>query len=455
MELIAGSDFMRLFSAYDTEIKNSMNENGVIISLNKRILDDTLSVCRNALAYIISVLNDHYEEWVDLKGTDRNNYCEHLIHSTRNNIAICDFDRLFYKFPSGIRRSAVSEAMGIVSSYRSNHKNWEAEKKGNEPKLSFDHYWMPVIYRKNPSYAGGEIEKSSRLVYRLKVYKNHDWVWMSIVLGNNDVSYIERHCAGRKECSPALKKSHGRYYITWAFEEQAELSDKEVMDCRICAVDLGICSDAACTMMDSAGTVYARKVINIAYEKDQISHLCNRIRKNQKAGRSVRSLWSYAQNFNTMLSRKVANAIISFAVEHGADVIVFEHLDTSGKKKGSRKQKLHLWKHRDIQKLTEYKAHQLGMRISHVCAWGTSKLAFDGSGEVKRGKEVSKTTPYNVCCFKNEKQYNCDLSASYNIGARYYLREISIQYKDYVLPATPKRTLSDLWKANRELGLVS
>ena len=64
---------MRLFSAYDTEIKNSMNENGVIISLNKRILDDTLSVCRNALAYIISVLNDHYEERVDLKGTDRNN----------------------------------------------------------------------------------------------------------------------------------------------------------------------------------------------------------------------------------------------------------------------------------------------------------------------------------------------------------------------------------------------
>ena len=74
MELIAGSDFMRLFSAYDTEIKNSMNENGVIISLNKRILDDTLSVCRNALAYIIPVLNDHYEEWVDLEGTDRNNY---------------------------------------------------------------------------------------------------------------------------------------------------------------------------------------------------------------------------------------------------------------------------------------------------------------------------------------------------------------------------------------------
>ena len=130
---------MKLFSAYDTEIRYGMNDNGVIISLNKRVLDDTLSVCRNALAYIIPVLNDHYEEWEALKGTDRNNCCEHLIHSTKKNTAVCDFDAVFYKFPSGIRRSAVSEAMGIVSSYRSNLKNWEEEQKGNEPKLSYDH----------------------------------------------------------------------------------------------------------------------------------------------------------------------------------------------------------------------------------------------------------------------------------------------------------------------------
>lgn len=446
---------MKLFSAYDTEIRYGMNDNGVITSLNKRVLDDTLSVCRNALAYIIPILNDHYAEWESLKGTDRNNYCEHLIHSTKKNTAVCDFDVVFYKFPSGIRRSAVSEAIGIVSSYRSNLRNWEEDPKGNEPKLSYDHYWMPVIYRKSPAYAGGEIEKCGRLVYRLKVYRNHDWVWMPVVLGNNDVSYIERHCAGRKECSPALRKSHGRYYITWAFEERTELNSRDVMERRICAVDLGICSDAACTMMDSTGTVYARKVIRIAYEKDQVNHLCSRIRKNQKAGRSVKALWAYAQNYNRMLARKVSAAIIAFAVENNAETIVFEHLDTAGKKKGSRKQRLHMWKHRDIQKLTEYKAHQLGMRISRVCAWGTSKLAYDGSGEVKRGKEVSDTTPYNVCCFKNGKQYNCDLSASYNIGARYFLREISLRYKDYVLPASPKRTLSDLWKANRDLGLTT
>ena len=36
-----------------------------------------------------------------------------------------------------------------------------------------------------------------------------------------------------------------------------------------------------------------------------------------------------------------------------------------------------------IQKIVEQKAHKNGIRISHICAWGTSKLAYDGSGNVK------------------------------------------------------------------------
>lgn len=40
---------------------------------------------------------------------------------------------------------------------------------------------------------------------------------------------------------------------------------------------------------------------------------------------------------------------------------------------------------------------------------------------------VSTLTPsvvYSVCQFQNGKIYNCDLNAAYNIGARYYIREI-------------------------------
>ena len=440
-----------LCSAYDTEIKCGMTGDGVIVSLDKKTLNATLSMCRKALGYIVCVLNDHYDDWSALTGTDRFNKAEHLIHSTRHNQAVCDFDKHFYKFPSGIRRSAVAEAIGIVCSYRSNHKNWEADPRGQEPKLSYDHYWMPTVYRKNPSYAGGEIEQTGRCCYNLKVYKNNDWVWMPIVVSTTDTSYIERHCMRHKAMSPALKKKHGKFFLTWVFSETTELTDKEPLDRRICAVDMGIISDAVCTIMDSHGTVYASKFINSPYEKDQVLHLCNRIKKNQRIGKAAGPLWEYASNFNNELAIKTANAIVSFAVEHDADCIVFEHLDTQGKKRGSRKQRLHMWKHRNVQKMAEFKAHQLGIRISRICAWGTSKLAYDGSGEIKRGRDVSEKTPYDVCVFTTGKTYNCDLSASKNIGARYFLREIAKLFPDYTLPSAPQRTMFDLWKADREL----
>ena len=66
----------------------------------------------------------------------------------------------------------------------------------------------------------------------------------------------------------------------------------------------------------------------------------------------------------------------------------------------------------------EHKAHRCGIRIRRVCAWNTSKLAFDGTGVVTRD-----TNNYSMCTFQTGKRYSCDLSASYNIGARYFLRE--------------------------------
>ncbi len=69
------------------------------------------------------------------------------------------------------------------------------------------------------------------------------------------------------------------------------------------------------------------------------------------------------------------------------------------------------------------KAHRLGIRISRVNARGTSAYAFDGSGKVIRGKDAGFKTNA-ICRFQSGKTYNCDLSASYNIGARYFIREI-------------------------------
>ena len=189
-------------------------------------------------------------------------------------------------------------------------------------------------------------------------------------------------------------------------------------------MDLGINTDATCSVLGSNGTVAARHFINHAAEKDRLNRVLNRIKGLQQysGSRSAQTLWVYAKRLNDELSKKTASEIVGFAIKHDCDVIVFEHLDSKGRKHGSKKQILSLWKKNYIQEIVTHKAHQNGIRVSHVCAKNTSKLAYDGSGTVSRGKATGVNT-YELCKFQNGKIYNCDLSASYNIGARYFIRE--------------------------------
>lgn len=108
---------------------------------------------------------------------------------------------------------------------------------------------------------------------------------------------------------------------------------------------------------------------------------------------------------------------------YNADIIVFEHLNRTGKKRDSKNQRFHLWRSQEVQSMVTDRVHWIGIRISHICAWGTSRLAYDGSGRVLRGKEAGLST-YSLCQFQNGRVYNCDLSASCNIGSRYFIREI-------------------------------
>ena len=75
------------------------------------------------------------------------------------------------------------------------------------------------------------------------------------------------------------------------------------------------------------------------------------------------------------------------------------------------------WAKAKIQKLVIQKAHIYGIRVKFVSPKGTSKYAFDGSGEVVRNSKK------DICKFQNGKIYNADLNASYNIGARYFVKE--------------------------------
>ena len=377
------------------------------------------------------------------------NFVEKLVHHTRNNKAVYDFDNKFYKFPSYLRRSAITKAVGIVSSYMSQMEKWKANNcNGAMPKLDKGNHLMPCFYKKNMfNCTNGEAY--------IKVYRNNDWVWQEIRLNHSDLKYIENKASLDLWSAPVLEKKHGSYELRFTREFQVELSNKEIFEQKVCAVDLGITSDATCSVLDVHGTVLSRNFINCGKEKDSVANALHRASSFQKehGSHDVKRLWNIAKRRNLNLAHLVAHKIVDYSLANSCDVIVFEYLDTKGKKKGSKKQKLSMWKHQDIQNTTERLAHSLGIRVAHVCAWNTSKLAYDGSGVVLRGKKASEDTPYDMCKFQSSKTYNCDLSASYNIGARYIIKELikvlpNIMTEVSNIGGGTSRTLSTLWNIN-------
>ena len=436
---------MKLTSSYTVELKH----------INK-ILNNTVKIYRKALAFLIDVFNSEWNSLNLIKSKlERFNYAEHLIHTTKTNIAKYDFDSKFYKLPSYLRRDLVNTALGIVSSYQSNLKNWEESKQTtSKPKLKTKHLQMPVFYRDNMYI------QDSDYTCKLKLFYNNDWVWVSVKMLKTDVNYLEKYWSHIKASAPKLEKKHKKWFLRFAFTEDVNLNETITKEQIICSVDLGINTAATCSIMLSDGTVVARKFIDFAAEKDHLGHVLNRIKRKQRehGSQSVHSFWKYVTRLNEEIAKKVALEIVLFASEYMSDVIVFEYLDMNGKTSGSKKQKLHLWKKRYIQKLVSHKAHRIGMRIARMNARNTSKLAYDGSGEVIRNKKN-----YSICTFTTGKIYNCDLSASYNIGARYFIRELLKPLSERVrseiwakVPESQRRTtctLDTLKKVNKVLEL--
>ena len=259
---------------------------------------------------------------------------------------------------------------------------------------------------------------------QIKVYIRNTWDWITVALKKSDMDYIYRRCTKRKQCAPTLQKRGKEWFLDFPFEENTKLTDTSIYEQTIIAVDLGINTAATVSVMRSDGTILGRHFCKLSKETDCLKHSINRIKKAQQNGNyKTPRLWAKAKGINHDIAVKTANYIMDIAVLYNVDTIVFEHLDKNGKARGSKKQKLKMWRSQEVQSIVTNKAHRLSMRITHICAWNTSRLAFDGSGFILRGKEGGFNT-CELCKFQNGKTYNCDLSASYNIGARYFIREI-------------------------------
>ena len=403
------------------------------ITTHTKIFDETIDIYNKALSFYIDVANkewDNLEQFVSSK--DKLNYIESITHLTSKHTNIkYDFDKEFYKFPSYLRRACIMEAIGNVSSHITRAIQWKKEREKalsngkrfykKEPTLNLNPNSFPVFYKSNV------FKKAEDGKAKIKIYKDNDWKWLEIEYSTKNLKSGKNYrFYGYKEQNPMLVKSGKKYFLHIPYTTNIKLNSTPLKDRKVIGVDLGLTNSAVCSCIDFNGTVIDRLFINQSIEKDRLNHQLHKLSKAKRESGILNSkpnYWRKINNLQNFIIQDTADKIIKFALKHNADVIVFEHLgkmklpkDFYGAKR--LRAKIQYWAKRKIQNITIAKAKSYGIRHSKVLARGTSMYAFDGSGLVERlGKK-------DLAKFTNSKIYHADLSASYNIASRYFIREI-------------------------------
>lgn len=419
---------MKITTSYAARLKPTTWQN--------HLLQQTIELAQNALEDIIRTLEPHWNELKTLKKLDRKTAAEHYYHATKENPTPenAEWDQKYPYMPSDLRRALNARALGILSSWATNTKNWNAGgQHGHAPQLQYKHdlHGELALYNSNV-FKWAEKSGIYTSIVKIKVWDGKNWHYEYINVKPSDLAYLKAHKNNLKPSAPSLERKGKIWALRFAYEEQVELVDNtDPRGLRILAVDQGVTTAATCVVMEADGTVLARKSFKYKKEQDRLRYLINTRKKQQQAGaRTTPKIWGKINQTNKLIADKTWQAIIDLAIEYSCHVIVMENLADIGKGKmrgKAMRERCRLWRCRYVSRRVEAKAHEWGLRVSRVCAWNTSRLAFDGSGRVRRGGEISPREgcpdfQYAWVEFRTGKLYSADLNAALNIGARYLVR---------------------------------
>lgn len=409
---------MKHYASHSVEL-NYMNH-GIM-----RAAKNTLSIFRAAVSMIGDIVIKEWDSLSELTPARRLTAVERLIHTTKDNVArYPEFDQEFYKFPSYYRRSAVNFACGQISSYKTRLEKYETERyeavsngrkfQKKPPVLNLDVNVYPAMYQK-------EMYTLDLHCVRIKFFIRGTWDWVEVNLPTRDLKNILKTLSeGGQLESPSLVLRYHKLYLDFPVNfPYAQFPETPLKDQRLLGVDLGVNNGAVCCVMDAYGTIEARAFDPFASERDRMGHLLNRLRKVHRqsgSGQSLSAFYTKLDGVKTNYARQLSRWVVDIARAHGVYGIVLENLGRMKPK--YKKDKIHHWCKKKICELIKGIAMRYGIRVFLVNPKNTSALAFDGSGAVERDENN-----HSLCTFKNGKRYHADLNASYNIAARYFIRE--------------------------------
>jgi IS605 OrfB family transposase len=234
----------------------------------------------------------------------------------------------------------------------------------------------------------------------------------------------------------------------------------------VTAVDLGINTTATIRVIDFNGTVIHTEFIHPGRDIDRrdkrLKSIAVRASKTMGKGGALHkgfcsNTYRKCRHINENIAQHVSKQIAEIAKRFDSDAIVFENMKgwkpRGGKKRSALRQRFHGWLKSRIQDLTLDKWAELGGKTFTVPAAYTSKLAYDGSGIVRRDPKN-----YALALFPNGRRYNADLNGSNNIAARGIIKLLSGNKKRSVTGkrsgTEPRRwaCLCDLWDRDRSVA---
>ena len=146
----------------------------------RKVLGDTLAYYRKYVRDLMVLINARWRTLQRAQGNECIKIVENLIHPTKSrpDIKHPHFHKNYYKFPSYLRRVAIMDAYGQVSSFHTRYNDWlDAGMKKMSPKLTCSTNTFPSLYK-------GQCVKFSddNKTAFIKVRMNNDWIWQAFRL---------------------------------------------------------------------------------------------------------------------------------------------------------------------------------------------------------------------------------------------------------------------------------
>ncbi|MEM7595793.1 MAG: transposase [Cyanobacteria bacterium P01_A01_bin.83] len=380
----------------------------------------TVKIYRRLCRFLAGIVFTHWKTLGTLSTKEVVPAVERFMHATAKNpnIKYPQIGKVFHKFPSYYRRAAIVFAVGQVSSYMTRYRDWQSgirsRKDAKPPRFNPDAGCYPVLYR-GQCY---KLHGADRV--EIKVFTGSDWIWVTTNIGR----VRERHLVNsNKMLSPSLIFNESACHLSVPFECHPA---KRKPENNVVAIDLGINSTAAVTVVSFDGTVIHREFVHPGRDIDRrdarLKSISTKAKKTMGSGGRLhkgfcRSIYRKCHNINEQIGHTVSKRIVEIAKAYNSCAIVFENLKgwkpRGGRKGSTLRQRFHGWLKAKTRTLTEMKWRELGGKVIDIVAAYTSKLAYDGSGLVKRNR-----SNYAICRFASGKIYQTDLNGSQNIAAR-------------------------------------